>query len=101
MKTVHSPRIAVRLMLGASLLAVATPVLAQEAANNGGLDEIVDAIPARKLLTYWPASMNEWSTKAVRDAFYSSPLLPRLINLESIKRTIAAGIEPSRRRGAG
>lgn len=41
MKTVHSPRIAVRLMLGASLLAVATPVLAQEAANNGGLDEIV------------------------------------------------------------
>jgi hypothetical protein len=36
--------------------------------------------------------MNEWSTKAVRDAFYSSPLLPRLINLESIKRTIAAGV---------
>ena len=41
MKTVHSPRIAVRLMLGASLLAVATPVLAQEAAKDGGLDEIV------------------------------------------------------------
>ncbi len=60
--------------------------------SSGGLDEIVDAIPARKLITYWPASMNEWSTKAVRDAFYSSPMLPRLINLESIKRTIAAGV---------
>ena len=64
----------------------------QRLGSNGGLDEIVDAIPARKLITYWPASMNEWSTKAVRDAFYSSPLLPRLINLESIKRTIAAGV---------
>lgn len=64
----------------------------QRLGSNGGLDEIVDAIPARKLVTYWPASMNEWSTKAVRDAFYSSPLLPRLINLESIKRTIAAGV---------
>lgn len=64
----------------------------QRLGSNGGLDEIVDAIPARKLITYWPASMNEWSTKAVRDAFCSSPLLPRLINLESIKRTIAAGV---------
>ena len=60
--------------------------------STGGLDEIVDAIPARKLINYWPASMNEWSTKAVRDAFYSSPMLPRLINLESIKRTIATGV---------
>ncbi len=64
----------------------------QRLGSSGGLDEIVDAIPARKLITYWPASMNEWSTKAVRDAFYSSPMLPRLINLESIKRTIAAGV---------
>lgn len=64
----------------------------QRLGSNGGLDEIVDSIPARKLVSYWPASMNEWSTRAVRDAFYSSPLLPRLIHLESIKRTIAAGV---------
>ncbi len=64
----------------------------QRLGSNGGLDEIVDSIPARKLVGYWPASMNEWSTKAVRDAFYSSPMLPRLINLESIKRTIATGV---------
>ncbi|MEY4238025.1 MAG: hypothetical protein RL339_626 [Pseudomonadota bacterium] len=41
MKVAQSPRVAVRLMLGASLLAVASPVFAQEAAEEGGLDEIV------------------------------------------------------------
>ena len=64
----------------------------QRLGSSGGLDEIVDSIPARKLITYWPASMIEWSTKAVRDAFYSSPMLPRLINIEMIKRTIASGV---------
>ena len=41
MKVAQSPRVAVRLMLGASLLAVASPAFAQEAAEEGGLDEIV------------------------------------------------------------
>lgn len=41
MKTVQSPSVAVRLMLGASLLAVASPAFAQEAAEEGGLGEIV------------------------------------------------------------
>jgi hypothetical protein len=36
--------------------------------------------------------MVEWSTRAVRDAFYSSPKLPRLLNGESIKRTICDGV---------
>ncbi len=36
--------------------------------------------------------MKEWSTKAVRDAFYSSPLLPRLLYPDQIKRTIADGV---------
>lgn len=60
--------------------------------SNGGLDEVVDSVPARKLPNYWPASLNEWSTKAVRDAFYSSPLLPRPISQELIKRAIADGV---------
>lgn len=60
--------------------------------GSGGLDEIVDSVPARKLPNFWPASQTEWSTKAVRDAFYSSPLLPRLLNPEMIKRTIADGV---------
>jgi hypothetical protein len=34
----------------------------------------------------------EWSTKAVRDAFYSSPKLSRLLNPDSIKRTISDGV---------
>lgn len=41
MKVAHSPRVAVRLMLGASLLAVASPVFAQDAAEEGGLEDIV------------------------------------------------------------
>ncbi len=41
MKVAQNPRAAVRLMLGVSLLAVASPVLAQEAAEEGGLGEIV------------------------------------------------------------
>ena len=46
MKVAQSPRVAVRLMLGASLLAVASPVFAQEAAEEGGLDEIVGNMAA-------------------------------------------------------
>lgn len=67
-------------------------VYLQRLGSNGGLDEVVDSFPARKLPSYWPASMVEWSTKAVRDAFYSSPLLPRLINPDVIKRAIADGV---------
>lgn len=64
----------------------------QRLGSSGGLDEIVDSVPARKVPGFWPASLNEWSTKAVRDAFYSSPLLPRLLNPEQIKRSIADGV---------
>ncbi len=67
-------------------------VYLQRLGSNGGLDEVVDSFPARKLPNYWPASMVEWSTKGVRDAFYSSPLLPRLINPEGVKRAIADGV---------
>ncbi len=65
----------------------------QRLGSNGGLDEVVDSVPARKLPGYWPASMAEWSTKGVRDAFYSSPLLPRLINADVVKRAIADGVQ--------
>ena len=60
--------------------------------GSSGLDEIVESVPARKLEGFWPASLNEWSTKAVRNAFYSSPLLPRLLNPDQIKRSIAAAV---------
>jgi hypothetical protein len=44
------------------------------------------------LTKYWPPALAEWSTKALRDAFFSSPLLPRLVRGEVIKRTVAAGV---------
>jgi hypothetical protein len=44
------------------------------------------------LVRHWPA-LKEWSTKAVRDAFFASPLFPRLLNGESVKETVARGAE--------
>jgi predicted AAA+ superfamily ATPase len=55
-------------------------------------DEITDGISPTRLIKYWPPALVEWSTKAVRDAFYSSPQLSRLMNPDSIKRTISDGV---------
>ena len=55
-------------------------------------EEITDGINPNKLIKYWPPALVEWSTKAVRDAFYSSPQLSRLLNPDSIKRTISDGV---------
>jgi Protein of unknown function (DUF499) len=55
-------------------------------------EEITDGINPNKVLKYWPPALVEWSTKAVRDAFYSSPQLSRLLNPASIKRTISDGV---------
>lgn len=41
----------------------------------------------------WPPAFKEWSIKSIRDAFYASPLFPRLLNPEAIKETIARGVE--------
>ena len=46
------------------------------------------------LVRHWPA-FTEWSTKAVRDAFFASPLFPRLLDAESVKETVARGVENS------
>jgi hypothetical protein len=55
-------------------------------------EEITDGISPNKLIKYWPPALVEWSTKGVRDAFYSSPQLSRLLNPDSIKRTISDGV---------
>jgi hypothetical protein len=41
----------------------------------------------------WPPAFKEWNTKSVRDAFFASPQFPRLLNPDSIKDTIARGVE--------
>ncbi|RIK66096.1 MAG: AAA family ATPase [Planctomycetota bacterium] len=43
------------------------------------------------LVRKWPG-FKEWSTKAVRDAFFASPEFPRLLNAEAVKETIARGV---------
>jgi hypothetical protein len=55
-------------------------------------DEVTEAVGANRLLKYWPPAMKAWSTKTLRDAFFSSPLLPRLVRGDVIKRTIAAAV---------
>ena len=55
-------------------------------------DEIVDSVSVQRLLRFWPPALNEWPTRSVSEAFFSSPALPRLANPESIKQTISDGI---------
>ena len=55
-------------------------------------DEVTSGVGATKLVRVWPPAFTEWSTKAVRDAFFASPALPRLLDPESIRRTIADGV---------
>jgi hypothetical protein len=55
-------------------------------------DEIQSGISPNFLLRNWPGAFREWSTRAVRDAFYASPLFPRLLNVDAIKDTIARGV---------
>jgi hypothetical protein len=56
------------------------------------VDIITESVSPNKLLKYWPPALVEWSTQGVRDAFFSSPQLPRLLNPEAIKRAICDGV---------
>jgi hypothetical protein len=55
-------------------------------------DLLTDAVSLSTLVRNWPPALPEWSTRALRDAFYASPKLPRLSNPDAVKRTIAEGI---------
>jgi hypothetical protein len=55
-------------------------------------DEIASGISPAKLVKSWPGSVEEWSTKAVRDALFSTPHLPRVLDPELIRRTISDGV---------
>jgi len=58
-----------------------------------GSDEIEKDSPSpRFLVKNWPPAFTEWDTKSVRDAFFASPLFPRLLNAAGIKDTIARGV---------
>lgn len=54
-------------------------------------DDVTPSVGASSLVRNWTG--NElWSTKAVRDAFFMSPQFPRLLRPESIRETIARGV---------
>lgn len=59
----------------------------------GEEDIVVDGVSPNLLVRYWPPALPEWSTKAVRDAFYASPKFPRLLKADAVKATISRGLD--------
>ncbi len=57
------------------------------------VDEIQTGISPSFLVRNWSPAFKEWSTRAIRDAFYASPVFPRLLNAESIKQTVVRGVQ--------
>ena len=56
-------------------------------------DELLTEVRPIYLVRNWPPAFTEWTTKAVRDAFFSSPQLRRLLDGETLKQTIARGVQ--------
>jgi len=55
-------------------------------------DIITSSISPNFLVKNWPPAFLDWSTKSVRDAFFASPLFPRLLNPEAVKEAISKGV---------
>jgi len=55
-------------------------------------DIVTAGVSPNVLKKHWTGAAVEWSTKAVRDAFFASPQFPRLLDGEVIKDTIAKGV---------
>ena len=56
-------------------------------------DLVVDGVSPNFLVRNWPPALPEWSTKAVRGAFFASPKFPRLLNADAVKQIICRGVE--------
>ena len=57
--------------------------------------DVEDNISPRFIVRNWSPAFTEWSTKAVRDAFFASLLFPRLLNGDAVKDAIARGVRDS------
>ena len=57
-----------------------------------GEGDIEDTISPNFLIRNWPPAFVEWSTRAMRDAFFASPQFPHLLSQEPLKETIAKGV---------
>lgn len=54
--------------------------------------DITDAVSPNFILRNWSPAFKEWSTKAIRDAFFAAPQFPRLLNADAIKSMISRGV---------
>jgi hypothetical protein len=54
--------------------------------------ELEDSIHPRFLIRNWSPAFSHWTTKNVRDAFFASPLFPRLLKADAVKEAIARGV---------
>jgi len=66
-------------------------LIIERLAQSGDIEE--KGVSPNFLARNWPPAFKEWSTKSVRDAFFASPQFPRLLAADSIKDTIARGVE--------
>jgi hypothetical protein len=57
--------------------------------------DISEGISPKFLVRNWSGAHKEWSTKAVKNAVFASPLFPRLLNGDLIRDTIARGVSNS------
>ncbi len=75
-------------LVNSSQAATMLEVVLKRLREDGNVEK---TISPNFLVRKWPG-MTEWSTKAVRDAFYASPLFPRLLDANTVKDTIARGV---------
>lgn len=55
--------------------------------------DVSERISPRFLVRTWSGAFTEWSTQSVRDAFFASPLFPRLLKPDAVKEAISRGVK--------
>lgn len=75
-------------LVNSSQAATLVEVILKRLREDGDIEK---SISPNFLVRKWPG-FTEWSTRAVRDAFFASPEFPRLLSADSVKETIARGV---------
>ena len=75
-------------LVNSSQAATLVEVILKRLREDGDIEK---SISPNFLVRKWPG-FAEWSTKAVRDAFFASPEFPRLLSADGVKETIARGV---------
>lgn len=56
-------------------------------------DIVTDSVSPNFLVRNWSVAFPEWSTKSIHDAFFASPVFPRLLSSNAVKEAIARGVK--------